>query len=638
VDGLIAIGRLMMITTLSEQKKQEPYINLATKVDEIEDLARIFVETFANQGITPQFDDRAGVGIERLFQVFREVFSANMCIFDISSEEKEQYIELGIALALNKRMIILARKDSSVPSRLASNNVIRYSDTKELRGRLEGALGQGLLDEVQKAAPHCQFCEKACPGMGALQYRNRVLVLDNRRVLWMGLMEVLESYLDKLDVNMLRLTDAPIDPPLCDLRGKIRESQFAISHLGNLSNADTMLALGMVIGLRVPRVILSRASQDELPSILAGVDFGMAYEDMDELRQTRLDDLRSRFLDVILPSFDRLRPTNALKFSWDRFNNLADSLRSESVSRSQKDIQGRLRVLRYQGDHIIRIHTLYTQSILFGRDQTKCDVHLPSIAASREHFIIWKGRENNFYVEDLESTIPPVLNGHPLVRGETREIFFGDSLRVGQFEFKIWDNRHLPMDSIIQTRIPTADLKEGHFRIHCPDVQRPSSLVGVDHKYLLRVRYLDKRLRTVTLEVQGYYPLGKILERLIVHLGLPQIRHHFMIQDEVIEDSATPYDLNIGDSEFLLLVENRIDRAILDAQSRIKYCERCQPKMYGEVEWRFGKKLGTLREIFEGIYYEHNEATPPDDVDFPLGECPNCGHRVTASTMIGGDE
>jgi hypothetical protein len=628
----------MMITTLIHQKKFELYINLDTKTDGAEDLRRVFVKTFADHGITLEFGEHAVDGFDRLLHVFRDAFSANLCIFEISSGETEQYIELGIALALNKRLIVLARNDASVPPRLTSNNVIRYSDNQELRNQIERALDQGLFHEVQQASPYCQFCEKACPGMGALQYRNRVLVLDNRRVLWMGLMEVLEPYLAKQDVKTVRLTDAPSGPLLCDLRGKIRESQFVICHLGKLSNADTMLALGMVIGLRVPRVILGKTSHDEIPSILEGVDFNLTYEDKDDLRQTKLDDLGSSVLDVILPSFDRLRPTKKLKFSWDRFNNLADSLLSESMDRPQKGIQGRLRVLRYHGDHVIRIHTLFIHGLLFGRDQAKCDVHLPSIAASREHFIIWKGRDNNYYLEDLNSRIPPVLNGHPLLRGETREIFFGDSLRVGQFEFKIWDNRHLPMDSINLVRVPTEDIQEGHLRIHCPDVRRPSVLQGIDHTFLLRVRYLDKTLRTITLEVQGYYPLGKILEQLTVLLGLPHLRHHFKMQDEVLDDSATPYELNIGDSEFLLLVENRVDRAILDALSRIEYCEKCQPRMYGEVEWRFGKKLGTLREVFDQIYYERFETTAQENVKFPIYECPNCGHRVIASMMIGGDE
>jgi hypothetical protein len=90
-------------------------------------------------------------------------------------------------------------------------------------------------------------------------------------------------------------------------------------------------------------------------------------------------------------------------------------------------------------------------------------------------------------------------------------------------------------------------------RIEIPDVSPPTYLSTWDHSLVLTVLLPDGHHRS-TVEVQAYYPMGKILAAMIDLLDLPQGEYRFSAEDEIIDHEETPLSIGIKSGDTLAII------------------------------------------------------------------------------------
>jgi hypothetical protein len=86
-----------------------------------------------------------------LSHIVRQIVRARLIIADISGRNPNVFYELGIAHALNKSVLMIARSAVDIPFDVGSTRVLVYNDDEELRIRLSGWIIQSLNLEKNRS-------------------------------------------------------------------------------------------------------------------------------------------------------------------------------------------------------------------------------------------------------------------------------------------------------------------------------------------------------------------------------------------------------------------------------------------------------------------------------------------------------
>ncbi len=518
-----------------------------------ESVRNVIADTFAPLG--REFycaGESAGRGIDGqrlLLEICQEIFSASFGVFDLSSGDRDVYLEMGIALGLNRPIVAIVREKTSLPPMLREHNIITYANLSDLQTQLSQLCDQGFPPTTQPTPNHCYFCDRACESMATPPDENSYLVLNRSKLLWRSLTQSLTPPLASYHLYPAYLTDKGSGPMLCEVRRKVLAAQFVLCHLGALSDESSYLALGMAIGSRSPWVLLSQKDGSAAPSILRGVD---------RIEYTALTDIEGPLLDTLATFLGRITASSTARggetalLSLPFWMQLDDWISHVAhPPKTHKKMQGMIQAVQYKGQKHLAKHAIPTQGLVFGRS-ADCDVVVENPSVSSRHFQILRGRAGKYFVEDLHSKNGVFLNGNRLPPGQRVAITVDDTIRIPGARFLIWDDRPL-LDNKAAPNINTTGLLPPILQIEIPEIPPPTYLNTWNHPVILTILLPDGHNRSM-FEVQAYYPMRRILAELVKLLNLPDRGYCFKIKDKRVGDDETPLSMGVKRGDVLMIV------------------------------------------------------------------------------------
>lgn len=542
------------LETVSERKAARPPVPGSPQhTGRLEDFGRVIASTFGPLGHEPYCAgasvDEGTKGRPLLLDICQRIFSASFGVFDLSPENLNGYLEMGIALGLNRPIIATAEEKAALPPVLEGHRVVRYAGYSDLEAKLSRLCGAGFPPAMRPGSDYCYFCGRVCESMSTPPDENAYLVLHSSKLLWRNVMRSLAPYLAEYHLYPVYLVGGASGSTLCDMRRQVLASQFALCHLGELSDESSFLALGMAIGSRVPWILLSRKGQCPVPPALHGAD-RIEYATPADL-EGPLTDTLGLFLGRVIPG-SAVKDDKTTTLSLPVWVQLEDWLdRFAQPAQAPGAIQGRIRVAQYERQTCVSKHIVPKRGLLFGRSPD-CAVVVENPSVSSRHFRILRGRTGRCFVEDLHSKNGTFLNGARVSPGKRVELSLNDTIRIPGARFLVWDDRPLPEEETAQTFGDTS-LLPPILKLEIPDVAPPTYLSTWDHSLVLTVVLPDGHHRAM-FEVQAYCPMGRILSELVDLLDLPRRKYRFRMGYEFIDDDETPLSIGIQREDVLSIV------------------------------------------------------------------------------------
>ena len=206
------------------------------------------------------------------------------------------YIELGIALAFNKSIILLSHTEPVLPVMLYGYPIVRYESLRDL----EEQLGNILASKVYEGdnPRYCPFCDQVCEWMSVPIDSDTFLFL-NRGLLWSSIKDVVHGTLRRYELRSGDVARIGSVTPLCNAHQKAYSSGLVILNIGeSLNDAENFLTFGMAIGNATPWILIAR-NGTEIPSLIER-SARIEYEDLGDL-QDALESKNSELSSVHLP-------------------------------------------------------------------------------------------------------------------------------------------------------------------------------------------------------------------------------------------------------------------------------------------------------------------------------------------------
>jgi hypothetical protein len=531
------------------------FVGHQPKSSRTKNLEDVIANVFVPLGYEPQGVDRVVGGEPYLLHICKEIFSTSFGVFDLSSDDPNSYLELGIALGLNCPIIVLANFKACLPPALKNHNIIVYTDRADLEAKLVRLCEQGFPPPTPPTPDHCYFCDRICDSMSTPPDENSYLVLHHSKLLWRNLMKSLTPHLAEYHLYPGYLSGRTSGATLCDMRRKVLASQFVLCHPGTLCDKSGFLALGIAIGSRVPWILLTKEGQAAIPSDLQGVD-RIEYTNVGDLGGLLIDTLGG-FLGRVMPS-PPVKNNGTALLSLPFWIQLEDWIgRAKQPEQAPERPQGSIQLAQYDGQTYLTKHVVPKGGLLFGRSP-ECDVVVQNPSASARHFRILRGRTGKTFVEDLHSKNGTFLNGTRLPPGKRVEIKLNDTVRIPGARILVWDDRPVPREQEPPQTFDNTAMLPPVLRIEIPDVPPPTYLSTWDHLLTLTVILPDGRHHT-TFEVQAYYPMDRILSKLVDLLDLPRGQYHFKLEDKYVADDETPLSLGLGTGDALTIAPEEVN-------------------------------------------------------------------------------
>ncbi len=531
-----------------QNKAVRQALRQGAKITGKENFNETVASVFRKFYLAGQSSDKALAEQPLLLGICQEIFSTDLSVFDLSAGDANVYLEMGIALGLNRPIVATAREKTLLPPMLRGHNVITYADCSDLETQLLRLCDRGFPLATRPTPDYCYFCDRSCESMATPPDENSYLVLNRSKLLWRNLMQSLTPPLASYHLYPTYLTDKGSGPILCEVRSKVLAAQFVLGHLGALSDESSYLALGMAIGSRVPWVLLSKKDDDAAPSIL---------REIDKIEYAALADIEPLLTDTLATFLGRVRASSPAKESGTALLSLPFWMQLDDwidhVARPEGElerVQGTIQIVHYKGRKHVAKHAVTATGLVFGRS-ADCDVVVENPSVSSRHFQILGGRTDKYFVEDLFSKNGTFLNGDRLTPGQRTAITIGDAIRIPGARFLVWDDRPLPDDKAA-LEIGTTGILPPILQIEIPDIPPPTYLNTWNHPLVLTVLLPDGRNRSL-FEVQAYYPLGRILSELIKLLDLPDQAYCLKIKDEPLDEDETPLSMGIERGDVLMI-------------------------------------------------------------------------------------
>lgn len=255
------------------------------------------------------------------------IANARSGIYDLSYwwDEREQkwkmpcnvFIELGIAIALNRPILLLRHaksRDLELPKFLQGlNDILEFSGYTTLKRVLEESLPDWINRPPEVAWWHrtCFFGKKVCeyrdvhPQARQLAQKTRSChISDGTDIDRPDFRGVIEEVLDRFNnltytyLDSLSLTEG-YQFLLCSQCQTVRSTSFAIYRITPHTPADTFMAMGISLALEmqfdytIPKIIMTE-NVENVPSLLSGYEVIVAQSD-----KGRKEDLR-KFIPIVI--------------------------------------------------------------------------------------------------------------------------------------------------------------------------------------------------------------------------------------------------------------------------------------------------------------------------------------------------
>jgi len=105
------------------------------------ELVNAIVSSLEDSGLKPTFGKDSHDKEDSISSKYDLIKNAELCIYDLSSTDKQEtYLELGMAIGLDKKIILIQEKDSTLPKWTKLFKIIQYSTISELIDKLKLSL------------------------------------------------------------------------------------------------------------------------------------------------------------------------------------------------------------------------------------------------------------------------------------------------------------------------------------------------------------------------------------------------------------------------------------------------------------------------------------------------------------------
>jgi serine/threonine protein kinase len=295
-------------------ERQKCFIGYSPAAPWGQDLVETCNEVLAEFDMDPWYESEHFDPTQSLRDKVIEMIANTRCgIYDISHWRKDNkgewhlpcnvFIELGIAIALNRPLLMLRHTNNTVaqlrlPECLESvTALVEFKSLASLKQLLRERLTQWQKTDPQKDwwNRYCTFGNRSCEYREThphlRQWGQEKLdchISDGPDDDQVDFREVIESVLGNFDNVAFRYLDWLPTPEgysfqLCGLCQAIRSSPFAIYRISEQTRAETYMAIGMSLALetqfeqKIPKIVRTSSTED-IPSLLAGYDVVLAQD------------------------------------------------------------------------------------------------------------------------------------------------------------------------------------------------------------------------------------------------------------------------------------------------------------------------------------------------------------------------
>ncbi len=281
-----------------------------------EDLVTMCSEVLPDFGLEPWYAADHFTPTKSLREkVVELIANTRYGIYDLSSWRKDDksewhlprnvYIELGIAIALNRPMLLLRHSSNRVCNLVLprclesiSEQILEFSGAASLRRLLKEQLSQWTrtLPEQDWWNRYCTFGNRTCeyrethPHMQQWgQQKVRCHISDGEDPDRFDFREVVEEVVSRFEDVDFEYLDA-LSPRkgysflLCSHCQTVRSTPFAIYRITEQTPPETFIAIGMSLALEtqfshtIPKILLTTTLHD-IPSLLTGYEVVVAHND-----------------------------------------------------------------------------------------------------------------------------------------------------------------------------------------------------------------------------------------------------------------------------------------------------------------------------------------------------------------------
>ncbi len=125
-------------STIEVSLRGEYYISSGVKSPE---LSKAIVAAYEGTGLNPIHGRGSQGNEDSISNRYDQIKKAQFCIYDLTKpDDKETYLELGIAIGLGKKIILIHEKDSSIPKWVKSFKPIQYENPSEITQKLKNII------------------------------------------------------------------------------------------------------------------------------------------------------------------------------------------------------------------------------------------------------------------------------------------------------------------------------------------------------------------------------------------------------------------------------------------------------------------------------------------------------------------
>jgi|GEM_PF-1381088 len=573
---------------------------------------------------------------DEVIPTWQTIYDAHLCVFNLSLIDTQGWLEIGIAVALGKRVLLVAEEAEPLPRVLEQYNILRYQDVADLEPKLERLRDNGYFSIEDNTNGQCHLCNSInCPALDRRVDNQSYKVITDSRMLWQGLLGTIRATIhDIATANPAYSSDRA--PSVCDLRASIIESKFILTHLDFVQNPINLIYLGLAIGHTKPWLMLYQRGT-KLPTLLDAIE-KLEDNGIETFKEEQVEQVQD-FLDAIYGTrTNSSKPGTAEQFEWQNLATKAKGQLPNAQDSNTEMLKGKLTIVQLDGEQVIEKFNLPDEDgiLTFGREGGEAQVILESRFASLNHFRIYESA-GRFFVEDLGSRNGTYHNGTLLRRNTPTELYLEDMVMAAGASFLIWDERpmtHTPQKLGLVKESGTHIYK---LRLNVPP---PSGLVSLNQGVVLQVMFHNDRgrMKKISFETQSYYPFGQILKTLVTDLELPDGNHYLQYQHQRLKPDNTPMQLNMRPNSLIEITSgvDKVANALNTIMNAIDHCERDLVTEQGQRKYRDGFRYMTFEDMYVAAYRNlYNETPQHLEAERLKGlYCPTCQQPLSPTIKV----
>ena len=361
-------------------ERQKCFIAYSPESPQSQDLVDTCKEILDEFKMDPWYESDHFDPTQPLREKVVEMIANTRCgIYDISlwrKDDKDEwhlpcnvFLELGIAIALNRPLLILRHTENVVaefplpPSLEGSASLVEFKNFT----RLEPLLRERLT-QWQKSDPYRDWWNRYCTFGNRLcehremhphlrQWSQEKLQcnvsdgLDSDQEDFRGVIQDVLGNFDNVDVRYLDSLSTPegYSFKLCDLCQATCSSPFAIYRMSKRTSAETYMAIGMSLALetqfeqKIPKIMRTTSAED-MPSLLEGYDV-VAAQDRPTWRR-KLRHFTPELIGRVRRSTWKARPLPFISVKPDADERLVASSSTDEASDDYLAVIGKYDVMR----------------------------------------------------------------------------------------------------------------------------------------------------------------------------------------------------------------------------------------------------------------------------------------------------